>query len=74
MQLSQFNQHRLLPGYIQDDWSLKIQQELNLLLNKSKFIESERQHVKQYLVHMSHNADLFKHLLENLKTRGVWPK
>ena len=51
-QLSQFNQHRLTPSFIDDDWPSSIHTDADLLIKEGKFVEHERQHVQQYLVHM----------------------
>lgn len=64
--LSQFNQHRLTPSFITDDWSSSIQTDADLLSKEGKFVELERQHVQQYLVHMPNEADAFMQWFENL--------
>lgn len=66
-ELSKFNQSRLLPAFIHHDWTLKIQQDTNLLLKEGEFVESERQHIQRYLVHMPHEAESFMSWFENLK-------
>ena len=66
-ELSKFNQSRLLPAFIHHDWALKIQQDTNLLLKEGQFVESERQHIQHYLVHMPHEAGSFMTWFENLK-------
>lgn len=66
-QLSQFNQHRLTPAFIQRDWALKTQQDASLLLNEGNFVEDERQHVQQYLDYMPQDAESFMRWFENLK-------
>ena len=65
--LSQFNQHRLTPSFITDDWPSSIQTNADLLIKEGKFLELERQHVQQYLVHMPTEADAFMLWFENLK-------
>ena len=65
--LSQFNQHRLTPSFITDDWPSSIQSDADLLIKEGKFVELERQHVQQYLVHMPNEADAFIQWFENLK-------
>lgn len=65
--LSQFNQHRLTPSFITDDWPSSIQSDADLLIKEGKFVELERQHVQQYLVHMPNEADAFMQWFENLK-------
>ncbi len=67
VQLSHFNQHRLTPAFIHQDWALKIQQEASLLLKEGNFVESERQHIQQYLVHMPQDAESFMRWFENLR-------
>ncbi len=64
--LSQFNQQRLTPSFITDDWSSTIQTDADLLSKEGKFVELERQHVQQYLVHMPNEADAFMQWFENL--------
>ena len=66
-QLSLFNQQRLTPSFITDDWPLSIQTDADLLIKEGKFVELERQHVQQYLVHMPNNAEAFMQWFENLK-------
>ena len=65
--LSEFNQRRLTPDFIQNDWAVDIQQDADMLLKEGYFVEKERQHVQQYLVHMPLEADAFMHWFENLK-------
>lgn len=67
MQLSQFNQHRLSPHFIQDNWAFNVQQDVDLLLKEGVFIEHERQNVQQYLVHMPIDPDEFMQWFANLK-------
>lgn len=67
MQLSQFNQQRLAPGFIEHDWAVKLHQETALLLKEGAFVESERQHVQQYLAHMPHDAESFMPWFERLR-------
>ena len=64
-QLSQFNQHRLTPTFITDDWPSFIQTDADLLIKEGKFVEHERQHVQQYLVHMPKEAEAFMRWFEN---------
>ena len=66
-QLSKFNQHRLTPSFITDDWPSSIQIDADLLIKEGEFVEHERQHVQQYLVHMPNEADAFMRWFENLK-------
>lgn len=65
--LSNFNQDRLVPNFIQNDWTSKIQNDIDLLLKEGEFIESERQHIQQYLIHMPQDAESFTRWFENLK-------
>ena len=67
IQLSQFNQHRLIPTFIADDWPSSIQSDKDLLIKEGNFVEHERQHVQQYLVHMPNEAEAFMQWFENLK-------
>ncbi len=67
IQLSQFNQQRLAPAFIHNDWALKTQQDASLLLKEGNFVESERQHIQQYLVHMPQEAESFMRWFENLR-------
>lgn len=66
-QLSQFNQHRLDPAFIHHGWALKIQQDASLLLKEGHFVEAERQHIQQYLVHMPQDAEAFMRWFEHLR-------
>jgi Iron-containing redox enzyme len=69
-QLSRFNQNRLTPSFIVEDWSTSIQTNTDLLIKEGKFVERERQHVQQYLVHMPNGADAFMQWFENLKVEA----
>ena len=66
-QLSQFNQHRLTPAFIADNWPTSIQTDADLLFKEGKFVEHERKHVQQYLVHMPNEVEAFMQWFENLK-------
>ena len=66
-QLSEFNQHRLTPTFIADDWPSSIQADADLLIKEGKFVEHERQHVQQYLVHMPNEVEAFMQWFESLK-------
>ena len=66
-QLAQFNHYRLAPAFITDDWPSSIQTDADLLIKEGMFLEHERQHVQQYLVHMPHEANDFMQWFENLK-------
>ena len=66
-QLSLFNQHRLAPAFIDENWSSSIQTDADLLIKEGKFVEQERQHVQQYLTHMPKDAEAFIAWFGNLK-------
>lgn len=68
VQLSQFNQHRLTPQIIDDNWTLKMLQDAQILVKEGYFVEGERKHVQQYLADMPDNAEAFMQWFENLKT------
>ena len=65
--LAQFNQQRLMPNFIHDNWAIKTLQDAHLLVKEGNFVENERQHVQQYLVHMPINVEPFMRWFENLK-------
>ena len=67
MQLSKFNQGRLTPSFIQEDWKSRIQRETDFRLKEGEFLENERHDIKQYLVHMPRDAESFMVWFENLK-------
>ena len=66
-QLSQFNQTRLKPTFIAEDWSSSIQTDTDLLIKEGQFVEQERQHIQQYLVHMPNEPEAFMQWFANLK-------
>lgn len=66
-QLSVFNQHRLTPSFINDNWSTSIHTDADLLIKEGEFVEQERRHIQQYLVHMPTEADAFMQWFANLK-------
>ena len=66
-QLTLFNQQRLTPNFIHDNWAIKTLHDAHLLVKEGNFVESERQHVQQYLHHMPHEAEPFMHWFDNLK-------
>ena len=66
-QLSQFNQTRLKPTFIAEDWSSSIQTDTDLLIKEGEFVEQERQHIQQYLVHMPNEPEAFMQWFANLK-------
>ena len=70
MQLSQFNQHRLKPHFIDDNWAINTLRDAHILVKEGNFVEHERQHVQQYLVHMPHAAEAFMQWFKNLKTEA----
>jgi hypothetical protein len=67
VQLAHFNQRRLSPDFIHDDWALDVQQNTDMLLLEGFFAEKERQHIQKYLVNMPVKADAFMHWFEHLK-------
>lgn len=67
MQLSRFNQQRLTPNFIHDNWAVKTLNDAHVLVKEGNFVESERQHVQQYLYHMPLEAEPFMRWFENLK-------
>ena len=66
-QLAEFNQNRLKPAFIDDNWSSSIQSDAELLIKEGEFVEKMRQHVQQYLVHMPNEANAFIEWFGNLK-------
>lgn len=70
VQLCQFNQHRVTPHVVDENWALKMLDELQLLVTEGNFVESERSHVQQYLVDMPNTAEAFMQWFENLKTKA----
>lgn len=66
-ELSQFNQRRLLPSFIHSNWPSELNQEMGLILKEGQFVEEERQHVQQFIVHVPLDADAFIIWFENLK-------
>ena len=70
LQLAQFNQHRLTPHFIEANWAIKTLHDAHTLIKEGDFVESERQHIQQYLVHMPDEANAFMHWFENLKTEA----
>ena len=69
-QLSQFNQTRLKPTFIAEDWLSSINTDADLLIKEGQFVENERQHVQQYLVHMPNEPEAFMQWFGNLKTEA----
>lgn len=67
MQLAKFNQHRLTPHFIEANWAIKTLHDAHTLIKEGDFVESERLHVQQYLVHMPYDADAFMQWFDNLK-------
>ena len=55
LELSHFNQHRLTPNFIDDNWAINTLQNAHMLVKEGNFVENERQHIQQYLVHMPHD-------------------
>ena len=66
-QLSRFNQQRLAPNFIRDNWAIQTLHDAHLLVKEGNFVEYERQHVQQYLDHMPLEAESFVRWFENLK-------
>ncbi len=70
VQLAQFNQHRLTPQFIEANWAIKTLQDAHMLVKEGNFVEKERQHVQQYLVHMPQNAEAFVQWFNQLKSEA----
>jgi len=70
VQLSQFNQHRLTPQIVDENWALKMLQDAQILVKEGNFVESEREHIQQYLTDLPENAEAFMQWFENLKTNA----
>ena len=70
LQLSQFNQQRLEPNFIRHNWAEKALHEVHILIKEGDFVESQRQHVQQYLVHMPQEPEAFMQWFSNLKTEA----
>lgn len=67
LQLSRFNQQRLTPNFIDDNWASRTMSDAHVLVKEGNFVESERQHVQQYLYHIPLEAEPFMQWFENLK-------
>ncbi len=70
LQLSHFNQYRLTPNFIDDNWAIKTLQNAHMLVKEGNFVENERQQVQQYLVHMPQEPEAFMKWFSNLKTEA----
>ena len=70
LELSHFNQQRLTPNFIDDNWAIKTLQNAHMLIKEGNFVENERQHIQQYLVHMPHDAETFMQWFCNLKAEA----
>ena len=70
LQLSQFNQQRLAPNFIHHNWAVKALHEVHILIKEGDFVELERQHVQQYLIHMPQEPEVFMQWFSNLKTEA----
>lgn len=70
VKLSQFNQHRMLPDYVQTDWALQIQQNVAVFIEEGEFVESQRAQVQKYLTAVPTKAKAFMAWFENLKSVG----
>ena len=66
-QLAEFNQQRLTPNFIHNNWAINTLHEAQVLVKEGNFVENERQHVQQYLDHMPLEAEPFMRWFENLK-------
>ena len=70
LQLSQFNLQRLAPNFIHHNWAVKTLHDVHILIKEGDFVEQERQHIQQYLVHMPQDAESFMQWFNNLKTEA----
>ncbi len=70
VQLAKFNQHRLTPHFIEANWAIKTLHDAHTLIKEGDFVESERLHIQQYLVHMPYEADAFMQWFDNLKSEA----
>ena len=70
LELSHFNQFRLTPNFIDDNWAINTLQNAHMLVKEGNFVENERQHIQQYLVHMPHDPEAFMQWFCNLKTEA----
>lgn len=66
-QLARFNQQRLAPNFIHDNWAIQTLHDAHLLVKEGNFVENERQHIQQYLDYMPIEAEPFVRWFENLK-------
>ena len=60
IKLSHFNQQRMMPDYVDENWAQKIKQELSHLIDEGEFVESQRAQVQQHLVSVPTKAKVFK--------------
>ena len=70
LQLSQFNQERLMPNFIHNNWAVKTLHDVHILVKEGDFVENERQYVQQYLVHMPIEPEAFMQWFNNLKSEA----
>lgn len=70
LHLSQFNLQRLTPNFIHNNWAVQTLHDVHMLIKEGDFVEHERQHVQQYLVHMPHEPEAFMQWFYNLKTEA----
>lgn len=70
IKLSHFNQQRMMPDYVDENWAQKIKQELSHLIDEGEFVESQRAQVQQHLVSVPTKAKAFMAWFENLKLVG----
>lgn len=69
-QLSLFNQHRLMPDFIQNNWVSKLQHDTQFLVVEGEYVESQRSLVQDYLVDLPTEANAFIRWFEDLKIHG----
>ncbi len=65
--LAHYNINRLSPAIVNNDWVGTIEQNKAIFIKEGHFVEKERQHVQQYLVHMPTDATAFMQWFNNLK-------
>ncbi len=68
--LAIFNQKRLKPAFIDENWPSSIKADAELLIKEGEFVEHMRQHVQQYLVHIPNDANAFMQWFDNLKVEA----
>lgn len=70
LKLSNFNQHRLLPSHVEDNWSAKLKLETAHLIDEGEFVENQRQLVQPYLTDLPKSPIAFMQWFELLKKTG----